>query len=240
MVLVRRSLVTLLLSTLALAACGGKHRGLDGGISDGSIAPGDGTTGIEGPVTTKPDVGVPTADGPQQPDAPAVSPYADDFFPMAVGLEWKYQATKTDGTPGTACSNSGTHSVAFTSTEQEGGGTVYIQSLSPGCYTQTLKYRRIGAMIDVYSAGAWYHALDLPPQQGKSWAAGGASGASYTWEQHYPTYQVAAGNFSDCWKRKQNGYEVWEIYCKGVGMVLSHYAAWGGDARQELTWTNVP
>ncbi len=47
-------------------------------------------------------------------------------------------------------------------------------------------------------------------------------------------YTVEAGTFSDCWRRKQNGYDVWEIYCHGMGMVRSHNAAWGGDSSAEL------
>ena len=44
----------------------------------------------------------------------------------------------------------------------------------------------------------------------------------------------SAGTFEDCWRRKQQGYDVWQVYCHGVGMVVSHYAAWGGDSRAEL------
>ena len=116
-------------------------------------------------------------------------------------------------------------------TEEAGG--VFTRTEDPSCYFESLQFRIDGAYVDVNS-GAWYHQLLLPPEQDATWAAGGASGATYIWDEFHPSYTVEAGTFDDCWRRKQQGYDVWEIYCRDVGMVESYYDAWGSNTRSEL------
>ncbi len=220
----RKGLLALAL-TLALAGCGDGRpaSGSDGGSlpgTDAGAAPGADAGGTPGL------------------DAGGGSPFDGDYFPLAEGLEWEWTATRIDGTPGTACENGGTHTGRIVEVREESEGTVYVRDEEPGCYFDTLPYRRRGEDVDVQSGGAWYVQLDLPPSVGATWAAGGASGATYVWSEHLPTHTVAAGTFTDCWRREQQGYDVWEIYCNGVGMVESHYAAWGGDSRMELVRTS--
>ena len=169
-------------------------------------------------------------------DASSSSGSAPDYptphFPMALGLQWTYRFTRVDGEVGTACDNQGDEHVTTVSDFDAATG-VYTFTEEPWCYFAALEYRIDGDYIDVNS-GAWYHQLLLPPELDATWAAGGASGATYVWDEHHETYTVEAGTFDDCWRRKQEGYDVWQIYCAGVGMVVSHYAAWGGDSRAEL------
>jgi hypothetical protein len=158
--------------------------------------------------------------------------YPTPHFPLALGLQWTYRFTRVDGEVGTACDNQGDEHVTTVSDYDAATG-VYTFTEEPWCYFAALEYRIDGEYIDVNS-GAWYHQLLLPPELDATWAAGGASGATYVWDEHHETYTVEAGTFDDCWRRKQEGYDVWQIYCAGVGMVVSHYAAWGGDSRAEL------
>ena len=222
----RARVTTLALLFAWTAGCGD---GRPASASDGSV-PG---TDAGGPVdgATASDGGAPGVDA-------GTSPFAGDYFPLAAGLEWEWRATRTDGTPGSECDDSGTHTGRIVEVREEAEGTVYVRDDEPGCYFDTLPYRRRGDDVDVQSGGAWYLQLDLPPTLGGTWAAGGASGATYEWSEHHDRYTVAAGTFHDCWTRQQQGYDVWEVYCAGVGMVESHYAAWGGDARMELVRTS--
>jgi hypothetical protein len=94
----------------------------------------------------------------------------------------------------------------------------------PGCYFGTLQYQVAAqASGDTYvyviepSGGGTYLEFDFPPAQGKTWAAGGASGAVYTWDQHFDTYTVPAGTFSDCWHMTVSGQTA--VLCRDVGEV---------------------
>jgi len=211
----------LLLLSLALAsACGGERPGPDSGF----VPPTDAGARLD------------ADDSP--PPLPAAGPggggmFDDDFFPLADGLSWEWRATLVSGSPGSECDDSGTHTSRITEVREESGGTVYVREDTPGCYGDTTEYRVHAGGVDVYN-GEWYRLLSLPPELGATWAAGGASGATYEWTERHETYTVAAGTFSDCWTRSQQGYDVWEVYCPGAGMVESHYAAWGGDSRMEL------
>jgi hypothetical protein len=158
--------------------------------------------------------------------------YATPYFPLQVGLQWTYRLTRTSGELGTDCDNRGDEHV-MSVTDFDAGTGVYTRTEDPSCYFASLSFRVEGDYIDVDNS-AWYHHLLLPPELDATWAAGGASGATYIWDEHFDTYTVEAGTFDDCWRRKQQGYEVWEVYCRNVGAVESHYAAWGGDTRSEL------
>ena len=217
------------LSLLALVGCGdtrpadgdaGLLPGVDAGVSgdDGGDLDGGSFPGVDAGGSTP-------------------SPFEGDFFPLAMGLEWEWRATRIDGTPGSGCDDSGTHTGRIIEVRDEAEGTVYVRDDEPGCYFDVLEYRTRAGAVDVNS-GAWYQHLQLPPALGASWAAGGASGATYEWSEHHEEYTVVAGTFTDCWTRSQQGYDVWEVYCAGVGMVESHYAAWGGDSRMELVRTS--
>ncbi|MCB9594305.1 MAG: hypothetical protein H6719_16345 [Sandaracinaceae bacterium] len=216
---------SLVIAALTLAGCGD---GRPASGADGSAPPAADAGIVADLDATSP--GVDAGGG--------ANPFAGDLFPLAMGLEWEWRATRTDGTPGTGCDDSGTHTGRIVEVREEAEGTVYVRDETPGCYFDTLPYRRRGEDVDVQSGGAWYVQLDLPPTLGGAWAAGGASGATYEWSEHHDTYTVAAGTFTDCWTRQQQGYDVWEVYCAGVGMVESHYAAWGGDSRMELVRTS--
>lgn len=189
----------------------------ESGSSSTGIGTSDGTeTGAEGSDTSGVDKPPPD--------------YATPHFPLQVGLRWSYRLTRTDRTLGTDCLDNGdTH--VMTVSEENGG--VFTRTEEPTCYFDSLEYRVDPPYVDVNS-GAWYRQLLLPPEDGATWAAGGASGATYIWDEHHPSYSVEAGTFEDCWRRKQQGYDVWEIYCRDVGMVESYYDAWGSNTRSEL------
>lgn len=163
-------------------------------------------------------------------DDPPAPDYATPYFPLQVGLQWQYRLTRTDGSTGSSCIDNGeVHLMEMTS---ERGG-VFTRTEEPYCYFASVDFRIDGEYIDVNN-GAWYHQLLLPPSLDATWPAGGASGASYIWDEHHESYTVQAGTFNDCWRRKQQGYDVWEIYCRDVGMVESFYDAWGSNTRSEL------
>lgn len=180
--------------------------------------PNEGSTGEEESGGSSSSEGVPPPD------------YATPHFPLAVGLQWSYRLTRTDGTVGQSCLDDGAVHVMRVTEENAG---VFTRTEEPSCYFDALQFRIDGAYVDVNN-GAWYHQLLLPPEQDATWPAGGASGASYIWDEFHPSYTVEAGVFEDCWRRKQQGYDVWEIYCRDVGMVESFYDAWGSNSRSEL------
>lgn len=190
-----------------------------GGSSTGADTSGGAQTGTESSDTG--DTG--SVDEPP-PD------YATPHFPLQVGLRWSYRLTRTDGTLGTDCLDNGDTHVMTVSEES---GDVFTRTEEPTCYFDSLEYRVAPPYVEVNS-GAWYRQLLLPPEDGATWAAGGASGATYIWDEHHRSYSVEAGTFDDCWRRKQQGYDVWEIYCRDVGMVESYYDAWGSNTRSEL------
>ena len=182
------------------------------------------TSGIDETSSTGADASSSGPDGPPPPD------YATPHFPLQVGLQWRYRLTRTDRSLGGDCRNDGAEHV-MTITDESGG--VFTRTEDPYCDFASLQFRIEGEFVDV-SSGDWYHQLRLPPALDATWPAGGASGASYVWDAMYETHTVEAGTFSDCWRRTQQGYDVWEIYCRDVGMVESHYDAWGSNSRSEL------
>jgi hypothetical protein len=162
------------------------------------------------------------------------------YFPLASGLAWRYRQTKFDGTIGTVCYNDGsTLTYTMGAVKQDGGTPSYPQQFQPNCLLfSEVDYGLVGNAIMELAAGGPYVVYDFPPTLGKTWAAGGASGASSSWDMHYDTYTVAAGTFKDCWRAKQDGYENWQIMCSGVGMIVSAEAAFGYDLKWELTSKN--
>ena len=191
--------------------------------------PGDSSTSLDpsgGTDETDEDIDSTSSGGGEAPPPD----YATPHFPLQIGLQWSYRLTRTDGTLGADCLDNGDIHV-MTISEESGG--VFTRTEEPTCDFDTLEYRIDPPYVDVNS-GAWYRQLRLPPEDGATWAAGGASGATYIWDEHHPSYSVEAGTFDDCWRRKQQGYDVWEIYCRDVGMVESYYDAWGSNTRSEL------
>lgn len=203
-----------------------------GGDDSSSSAPGTtdepgSSGGDDGAETSTGEVGggeSSTGDAPPPPD------YATPHFPLQVGLQWSYRLTRTDGSTGRSCIDDGAIHVMRMTDESAG---VFTRTEEPFCYFESLAFRIDGTYVDVNN-GAWYHQLLLPPEMDATWAAGGASGATYIWDEFHPSYTVEAGTFEDCWRRKQQGYDVWEIYCRDVGMVESYYDAWGSNTRSEL------
>ncbi len=191
-----------------------------------SAAAGSSSTGIDPSADSDPGTDSSGGTGDEEPPPD----YATPHFPLQLGLQWSYRLTRTDGTLGADCLDNGDVHV-MTISEESGG--VFTRTEAPTCYFDSLEYRIDPPYVDVNS-GAWYRQLLLPPDNGATWAAGGASGATYIWDEHHPTYSVEAGTFDDCWRRKQQGYDVWEIYCRDVGMVESYYDAWGSNTRSEL------
>ncbi len=137
--------------------------------------------------------------------------YATPYFPLAVGLSWTWPACTTGGP-------------AVTSTISSVSGAVYTMTNPPGCYFGTLQYQVAAqASGDTYvyviepGGGGTYLEYDFPPAQGKTWAAGGASGAVYEWDAHYDSYTVPAGTFTDCWHLTVSGETA--VLCRDVGEV---------------------
>ncbi|HEY8087946.1 MAG TPA: hypothetical protein VIF09_08875 [Polyangiaceae bacterium] len=203
-------LAAVLASGAVLAACGS---------SSPSPFPGDTADGgADGAQATGKDAGGSAEGGasdaslPEGGSAEAAGPsYATPYFPLAVGLSWTWPACTTGGSPVTTTISSDT-------------GGVYTMTNPPGCYFGTLQYQVAAqASGDTYvyviepSGGGTYLEFDFPPAQGKTWAAGGASGAVYTWDQHFDTYTVPAGTFSDCWHMTVSGQTA--VLCRDVGEV---------------------
>lgn len=139
--------------------------------------------------------------------------YATPYFPLAVGLSWTWSGC-TDGGGGV------TSTVSSEATDA--GVSSYTVTNPPGCYFASLGYDVFAGDagetdVDVDTGSGTYLQYVFPPSQGATWGAGGASGATYTWDMHYDSYSVPAGTFSDCWRRT-NAYGS-EIYCHDVGMV---------------------
>ncbi len=206
----------------------------NGGSSE-SGTPATGSSGAETSTSTSTGMGAHegTSTGTQDSGSSGDEPppdYVTPHFPLQVGLQWSYRLTRTDGTLGVDCLDNGDIHLMTIATENAG---VFTRTEAPTCYFDVLEFRIDPPYVDVNS-GAWYRQLLLPPADGATWAAGGASGATYIWDEHHPSYSVEAGTFDDCWRRKQQGYDVWEIYCRDVGMVESYYDAWGSNSRSEL------
>jgi hypothetical protein len=143
-------------------------------------------------------------------DAGAGPSYATPYFPLAVGLSWTWPA----------CSGS----TPVTTTISSDSNGVFTMTNPPGCYFATLGYSVSTASsgdtdVNVIEpqGGGTYLEFDFPPAQGKTWAAGGASGAVYQWDMHYDTYTVPAGTFSDCWHMTVSGQT--SVLCRDVGEV---------------------
>ncbi len=210
---------------------GGTGQPAEGDESSSAVTSGGSSTSAEPPGTSGQGTSTGTEPiGSSSGDADPPPDFATPHFPLQLGLQWTYRLTRTDGSIGADCINDGREHVQ-TVTDETGG--VFTKTEAPYCYSASLQFRIEDPFVDVNN-GAWYHQLLLPPVQGETWAAGGASGASYIWDEHHATYTVEAGVFEDCWRRKQQGYDVWELYCRDVGMVESYYDAWGSNGRSEL------
>ncbi len=174
-------------------------------------------------------------------DAPSQPATATPYFPLSVGRTWQYATSRVDGSIGTGCGADGVmHQMTVTSTHVDSGLDVFVRDETHACYSfeSSLPYRIDQGNVEVNSdTTTWYLVFQFPPQLGATWAAGGLSGAQYTWDRQVASDTVAAGTFSDCWRRSQVGYDNWEIYCRDVGMVETHWAT-GDDSRFELQSTS--
>jgi len=208
-----RSTVCTALVAAALLACSG---GGAGGGSPSNPSGGDASATGDGGGTSSPDGGdsgsTSSSDGGGADGGAGEgsASYATPYFPLAVGLSWTW--------PG--CSGGGTS----TSTISSESGGVFTMTNPPGCYFGTLGYSTAPASsgeTDVYviepQGGGTYLQFLFPPAQGETWAAGGASGAVYEWDEHYDTYTVPAGTFSDCWHMTVSGNTA--VLCRDVGEV---------------------
>jgi hypothetical protein len=210
----KRSFVAAVLALAAgVTACGGGSASPS--TSDGDAGLADG--GSDGPAPGD------DARAPAEGGAPDGSPseggsgegggasYLTPYFPLAVGLSWTWPPCTAGGAPVT------------TTISSESSG-IYTMTNPPGCYFGTLQYQvtaQASGDTDVYviepSGGGTYLEYDFPPAQGKTWAAGGASGAVYEWDAHYDTYTVPAGTFTDCWHLTVSGQTA--VLCRDVGEV---------------------
>lgn len=205
----KRSLVAAVLASAAgLAACSSSPS-----PSPSNGAPAD--AGADGASPPGNDAGTPAEGG-----APDASPseggeggasYATPYFPLAVGLSWTWPACTTGGP-------------TVTTTVSSDSGGIFTMTNPPGCYFGALQYQvtpQSSGDTYVYviepSGGGTYLEYDFPPAQGKTWAAGGASGAVYEWDAHYDSYTVPAGTFSDCWHLTVSGQTA--VLCRDVGEV---------------------
>ena len=206
--------LSVLAAVLALAAgvtaCGG---------GSASPSPSDGDAGLADGGSD----GAPPGSDAQAPAEGAAPPseggsgegggasYLTPYFPLAVGLSWTWPA----------CTAGGPTVTSTISSESSG---IYTMTNPPGCYFGTLQYQAAAQTSgDTYvyviesGGGGTYLEFDFPPAQGKTWAAGGASGAVYEWDAHYDTYTVPAGTFTDCWHLTVSGETA--VLCRDVGEV---------------------
>jgi hypothetical protein len=171
------------------------------------------------------------------PNNPPAESWALPYLPLKKGLEWTYRMTKADGTVGTACENNGgSLKVTITDDSPDNGVPTYTLTYAPACfYEQMALHINAGGKLSETSLGGTYNYLEFPPVQGEQWAAGGASGAGYSWAEHQASITVQGVAYDDCWKRTYNGGFDW--YCKDVGMVHMVANVWQ-DASWELTAKN--
>ena len=210
----KRSLVAAVLALAAgVSACGGGSAspstsdgdaGLADGGSDGTPPGNDARAPAEGGA---PD-GSPSEGGSGEGGGAS---YLTPYFPLAAGLSWTWPACTTGGP-------------TVTSTISSESSGVYTMTNPPGCYFGTLQYQAAAQTSgDTYvyviepGGGGTYLEFDFPPAQGKTWGAGGASGAVYEWDAHYDTYTVPAGTFTDCWHLTVSGQTA--VLCRDVGEV---------------------
>lgn len=149
--------------------------------------------------------------------------FASPYFPLEIGLTWTWSPCEAGGESLTA-------KVTEKKAEEAlGGEPAFTVTNPPGCYFATLRYGADENGDVFVNSGAWYRHLELPPRVGESWGAGGASGASFKWEEHYDSFTVPAGTFEDCFKRSHG--VAYEIFCKNVGMVkwMTSEAGDGGE-----------
>lgn len=171
------------------------------------------------------------SDAGRDPDDKGHGETSNDLFPLVNGRKFHYTIARGSRT---GCAD-GTMTITITGPENDASGAYFTRTMSCGVYpTMDVKkdtselWSRVGGTSD------WYRFMSLPPSDGKEFVAGGVSGASFTWSS-VPTITVPAGTYTQCWRRKQNGYEMSEIYCPGVGMVSADYHEWGQDEGYDLT-----
>jgi hypothetical protein len=206
----RSVVAAVLASTAGLTACSGGSASPSSSNGDAGLADGGSDAGNDAGVPAEgaaPD-GSPSEGGSVEGGGAS---YATPYFPLAVGLSWTWPACTAGG-------------ATVTSTIASVSAGVYTMTDPPGCYFGTLQYQVASQTSgDTYvyviepSGGGTYLEYDFPPAQGKTWAAGGASGAVYEWDMHFDTYTVPAGTFDDCWHLTVSGQTA--VLCRDVGEV---------------------
>lgn len=193
---------------------------------------GDNTLGPGGDGSGSPtDGGSPSDDGAQN-DGGGTCTGCDDFFPLAVGRSWDYTIARGARS---GC-NAGTLTLTITGTGTDADGDTFF-TRTPSCgNTLSLDFKRVGGTVYVRVRDFdWYVFLTLPPVDGATFAAGGASGAQFRLRA-MPSVSVPEGTHTGCFQKEQIGYDNREVYCPGVGMVSGDYHEWE-DEGYDLTAT---
>lgn len=180
------------------------------------------TTLPDGPKTRNQTIAPTEPTGPSSSTAPPSS--GSDLYPLGAGFTWTYAWSATGPTAPSGCEET-----RYEVTKV--AGDIYTIEITPDAcdWGLTLRYKRDdeGDYFVNSDPTYWYFQLDVPPVLNAVWAAGAPSGAQYEWVAHFPSYTTSLGAYANCWKRKQVGYDNWEILCPGVGVVMMHYNAWG-------------
>lgn len=203
-----------------------KRNGTSAGQTDGT-----GATGATGPHA------VSGATGPSAATGSTAGPPSNgtsELFPLGVGYTWTYAWASTGVTAPSGCE---TLTYGITGVSGSSGNAIYMMAPTPNVCGYGARYKH-DATGDVYVSSDdtyWYLQLDTPPVLHHTFAAGAPSGVVWEWVEAFPSFATKAFVFGDCWKRKQVGYDVWDVHCAGVGTVFQHYDAWGTFQEYELS-----
>lgn len=146
------------------------------------------------------------------------------LMPLAVGRSWRYQVQQVgNGSNLTTspCANGVKFETVVASSTLAGRTDFEVVPLcgsGPDVF-----YSFSGDEVDQYSLSRWQTYLGVPVQTGQYWHT--ADGSEYAWEG-VPSISTQAGTFLNCWRRTQTyptGYGSFDVYCNGVGKVVSHF-----------------
>jgi hypothetical protein len=157
------------------------------------------------------------------------------LLPLAVGNQWTYASTVL-GT-GTHCGQTLTQTVTGAN-PTAGRPAFQVTTLCPPptmISTESYSVPTAGGdEVDYDYQGAWTVAVDPTLVDGHSWPS--TQGTTRTWQRVQGSVTVPAGTFADCWtaKSSQTG-NVFNTYCRGVGLVISHFDDSGNGAESRLT-----
>ncbi len=202
---------------LMLAACGG---------TTGDAMP-DGATPTDGGAN------VDSAGARDLAAAPAAP-----LFPLALGHQWTYASTLLGS--GAACGTTMTQSVS-SANAADGRAAFQVTTLCPPPTLLTTDSYSVptpgGDEVDYDDQGTWFTVVDPMLVDGHSWPW--VQGLTLTWERVTGSVIVPAGTFDDCWTAhsSQTG-NVFTTYCRGVGVVRTHFDQSGNGAEWQLTAKN--